>query len=217
MLPVHVKNEFVMKLMRICFVSITIVKLFCLFYLRDIKACLYLPVQNIMVVQSYKCYIPLDGNTVSRKNPDNLFQAVIQTHLLKLVKSSNYLTIFQMFHQTVTLNGIEKFSTTSFRNFHFKSILSTETEAISIKNRPDINAHLSKLRLEHIISEYVESGAREFYNISSIIVEYLKHKVHYTIILRVCLLGRSDFERISKSVLRLLSTARKKMRISMTV
>ena len=50
----------------------------------------------------------------------------------------------------------------SYRNFDFKSKLLDEAEARSIKNRPDINAHLTKLRRENIISEYVENGKRQF-------------------------------------------------------
>ena len=55
----------------------------------------------------------------------------------------------------------------------------------------------------------------EIYHINIINIPYIL--LPYAIFFRVCLLGRSDFEQISKSVLRLLSTSRTKMRIRAAV
>ena len=100
-------------------------------------------------------------NLPARK-PDQLCQAVMQPRILRPMKASKYSTSFQMFNQTGTFNGIDTCSATSYGNFDFISKLTAEAEARSIFNRSDINAHLSKLREENVISEYVESGRRDF-------------------------------------------------------
>ena len=101
-------------------------------------------------------------HNLSSKYPDQLCQAVVNPRLLKPVKASKYSNSFQLFHQTGSFNGIDTCTATSFGKFDFRSKLSMEAEARSISNRPDSNAHLSKLRQDGIISEYVESGKRDF-------------------------------------------------------
>ena len=100
-------------------------------------------------------------NLPSRR-PDQLCQAVLQPRILKPVKASKYSTSFQMFHQSGTFNGIDTCSTANFGNFDFTSKLSRESEARSIIHRPDINAHLTHLRKEGHISEFVKTGRRAF-------------------------------------------------------
>ena len=80
-----------------------------------------------------------------------------------------------MFHQIVAFNGIETCSATSFINSDFKYILSTEAEAISITNLPDVNSRLSKLRQDNIISEYIESSKRAFSNRFSSTIDCFKY------------------------------------------
>ena len=53
MSSVYVNTTFVMNLMRIFFVPITNEKFFRLFYLLNIKDCVYLSVPNITVVKLY--------------------------------------------------------------------------------------------------------------------------------------------------------------------
>ena len=74
--------------------------------------------------------------------PDQLWQAVIQPCILKLVKASKYSTRYHIFHQYVTFNGIDTYSATTYRKFDSKSKILSGSEARSIFNRPDINAHI---------------------------------------------------------------------------
>ena len=80
-----------------------------------------------------------------------------------------------MFHQTGTFNGIDTFSATRFGGFNFNSILYEEVEARSVVNRPDINAHLKKLRQENIISQFFKSGKQEFAARFSSNIDYSKY------------------------------------------
>ena len=64
MSSVHVKTTFVMKVMRICFVSFKNRKFFRILHSLKKKARVYLPVTNIMVAQSYYWYIPVNGNNI---------------------------------------------------------------------------------------------------------------------------------------------------------
>ena len=67
-----------------------------------------------------------------------------------------------MFNQNGTFNGIDTCNAVSYGRFDFNSKLLVEAEVRSIFNRPDINAHLTKLRIENVISDYVKKGEREF-------------------------------------------------------
>ena len=82
----------------------------------------------------------------------------MQPRILRPVKASTYSTSYQMFHQKGTFNGLDTCSAISYGNFDFTSKLTSEAEARSITNRPDINAHLSKLQNKNVISEFVEKG-----------------------------------------------------------
>lgn len=106
---------------------------------------------------------------------DQLCQAVIQPRTLKPIQASKYSMSFQMFQQSGSFNGIDTCSAVSYGNFDFKSKLLDEAEARSIKNRPDINAHLTKLRREKIISEYVENGKRQFAQEFASTIDYSKY------------------------------------------
>eukprot|EP00957_Ditylum_brightwellii_P125855 9593890-Ditylum_brightwellii.AAC.1 len=67
-----------------------------------------------------------------------------------------------MFNQQGTFNGIDACNTVTYRQFDFNSKLSSEAEARSIFNRPDINTHFTKLQNENIIPQYVKKGKRDF-------------------------------------------------------
>ena len=67
-----------------------------------------------------------------------------------------------MSHKNGTFNVIETRSDTKFGIFNFKYVLSAEAKVIPIKNLPDINNKLIKTSQYNIISEYVDSGKREF-------------------------------------------------------
>ena len=60
-------------------------------------------------------------------------------------------------------------------DFDFRSLLLSESEARLISNRPDLNTHLTKLRKEGVISEYVESGKRNFANEFASLMDFSKY------------------------------------------
>ncbi len=101
-------------------------------------------------------------HSLASNQPDQLCQAVIQPRTLKPIKASKYSIGFQMFHQAGSFSGIDTCSATSYGRFDFNSKLIREAEARSIRNRPDINLHLSKLREENVISQYIEDGRKAF-------------------------------------------------------
>ena len=96
------------------------------------------------------------------RRTDQLCQAVVKPRIVKYVRVATYCATFQMFQQQGTFNGINTCSNTTYGNFYSTSKLSAEAEVRSIVNRPNINAHLTKLRKEKVISEYVEKGKRDF-------------------------------------------------------
>ena len=111
-------------------------------------------------------------HNLASKRPDQLCQAVIRPRVVKPVQVSTYCSSFQMFQQNGTFNGLETASHTSFGHFDSTSKLSTEAEARSIANRSDINAHLTKIRVEKVISEYVETSKRDFAKEFSETIDY---------------------------------------------
>ena len=114
-------------------------------------------------------------HTLPARKADQLSQVVVQPRILKPVKASKYTNTYTMFRQMGNFNGIDTCSATSYGDFSFKSLLQSEAQARSISNRPDINAHLSKLRKEEIISGYVEDGCREFASDYSLHIDYSKY------------------------------------------
>ena len=64
MSPVHAKTTLIMKVTKICFVSIKDGKFFHIFHSWKTKSHLYLYVHNITVIQSYSWYIPFYVNTI---------------------------------------------------------------------------------------------------------------------------------------------------------
>jgi hypothetical protein len=114
-------------------------------------------------------------HNLTSKKPDQLCQAVIQPRVLKAAKAKKYSMSFQMFHQTGSFNGIDTCSATSFGEFNIKSKLLFEAEARSIANRPDINALLTKLREEDIISPHIEDGRRSFASAFSSSTDYSRY------------------------------------------
>ena len=61
-------------------------------------------------------------------------------------------------------NGIDTCSHTSYGNYNFRSKLSFEADALSISNRPDVNAHLRKLSNDNSMSEFVEKEKRCYHD-----------------------------------------------------
>ena len=78
-------------------------------------------------------------------------------------------------HQTGTFNGIDTCAATSYGNFNFRLLLLSQSKARSISNRPDVSAHLTKLKEEGEISKFVESGKRNFADEFSSSTGYSKH------------------------------------------
>ena len=101
-------------------------------------------------------------HNLSAKKPDQLCQVVMQPRILKPVQASKYSTSFRMLNQQGTFNGIDTCNAVTYGKFDFQSKLSSEAQARSVANRPDINAHLTTLNKEHIISNYTEKGIRDF-------------------------------------------------------
>ena len=102
----HAKTTFVMKAMRIYFVSITNGNLLSIAFVEDKGPCLLTCSKqnggkNLFVVHPCLC-----KHNFPSKRPDQICQAGIQPRLLKPVKASNYSIRFQMFHETGTFNGI---------------------------------------------------------------------------------------------------------------
>ena len=114
-------------------------------------------------------------HNLSVKRPDQSCQDAVNPRLLKPIKASKYATTFQLFQQTGSFNGIDTCSATSYGKFNFGSKLSMEAEARSISNRHDLNAHLSKLRQDGVISEFVEAGNRDFSKKHSSTIDYNKY------------------------------------------
>ena len=112
---------------------------------------------------------------MSAKLPDQLCQAVVNPRLLKPIKASKYSTIFQLFHQTGSFNGTDTYFATSFGKLNVGSKLSIEVEARSISNRHDLNARLTNLRQDGVISEFVEAGKRDFAENFSSTIDYSKY------------------------------------------
>ena len=88
--------------------------------------------------------------------PDQLCQVVTQPRTLKPMKASQYSISYELFQQTGSFNGIDICSATSFGKFDFYLLL------LAIYNRPDIDAHLTRLREEKVISKDTEKGKRQF-------------------------------------------------------
>ena len=107
--------------------------------------------------------------------PDQLCQVVSQPRTLKPVKASQYSISYELFQQTGSFNGIDTCSATSFGKFDFYSLLLAEAEARSIFNRPDIAAHLKRLRQEKVISKYIEQGKRQHATDYSSTIDYEKY------------------------------------------
>ena len=114
-------------------------------------------------------------HNLTSKKPDQLCQAVIQPRVIKPARAKKYSMSFQMFHQTGSFNGIDTCSATSFGEFNIQSKLLFEAEARSISNRPDINALLTKLREENIISPRIEDGRRSFASSFSSSTDYSRY------------------------------------------
>ena len=101
-------------------------------------------------------------HTLPARRADQLSLVVVQPRILRPVKACTYTNTYTMFKQTGNFNGIDTCSATSYGDFSEISLLSSEAEVRSIFNWPDINAHLSKLRKEKVITSVIEDGARDF-------------------------------------------------------
>ena len=114
-------------------------------------------------------------HTLPAKRADQLSLVVVQPRILRPVKACKYTNTYTMFKQTGNFNGIDTCSASSYGDFSEISLLSSEAEARSIYNRPDINAHLSKLTKEKVITSFVEDGARKFAKQYSDGINYSKY------------------------------------------
>ena len=63
----------------------------------------------------------------------------------------------------------------TYGRLDFSLEFSSEAEARSTVNRPDITAHLTKLCTKNVISEYTEKGKRDFSNQFSKSIDHEKY------------------------------------------
>ena len=94
-------------------------------------------------------------HNLSTEISDQLCHTVIKTKTIKPLKAAQSSNTFSMYEQRGTFNGIDACSVTTFRKFDFTSKLSCEAEARSIQNRPDINALLTLLATQKVLSNFV--------------------------------------------------------------
>jgi hypothetical protein len=92
---------------------------------------------------------------------DQLCHAVIKSRTIKPMKASKYSNTFQMNEQRGSFNGIDTCSITNYGRFDFCSKLQHENECRSIGNRPDINALLTQLCKEKVMSKFVANIKRD--------------------------------------------------------
>lgn len=106
----------------------------------------------------HPCRQPL--HILPPKDSDQLAHAVIQSRLIKPLKSSAFSNQFQMHEQRGTFNGLDSFGLTNWRKFNLTSKLLAEAEARSLANRPDTNSLLTQLVNEHVIGESIANSRR---------------------------------------------------------
>ncbi len=101
------------------------------------------------------------SHNLSAARSDQLAHAVIRPRTIRPMKSSTYSNTFQMHEQRGCFNGLDTCSVTNYGNFAFTSYLLEENEARSIWNRPDINALLTQLAEDGVISHYIANERRK--------------------------------------------------------
>jgi hypothetical protein len=94
--------------------------------------------------------------------PDQLCHAVVKPRIIRPMKSCAYSNSYQMHEQRGTFNGIDTCSVASYGRFDFCSKLLNDSECRSIKNRPDINALLSTLCKDKVISVKIAASMRKY-------------------------------------------------------
>ena len=99
---------------------------------------------------------------LSPYHPDQLCHAVIKPRTVKPMKSAQYSNSFQMHEQRGSFNGIDTCNLTTFRKFDFCSRLTSDAEARSIHLRPDINALLTQLCTDNVISPITVTSMRQY-------------------------------------------------------
>ena len=92
---------------------------------------------------------------------DQFCYATISSRTVKPVKKSLYSNTFQMQEQRGSFSGVDTCNITDYHNFNFTSKLSSEAEARSIQNRPDINALLTQLVKQKKLSRIGANCRRE--------------------------------------------------------
>eukprot|EP00957_Ditylum_brightwellii_P076475 5812174-Ditylum_brightwellii.AAC.1 len=85
-----------------------------------------------------------------------------------------------MFNQNGTFNCIDTCNAISYGRFGFNFILSSEAEARSLKNHPDIVTHLANIGSENIISQFLEKEKLEFAECFSATIDCNKYRMGAT-------------------------------------
>ena len=76
---------------------------------------------------------------------DQLLHCSIRTQTIKPMSRKYYSTAYQMHEQRANFKGIDTCNISNYCRFDFNSSLLSKFEAVSIVNRPDINALLNQL------------------------------------------------------------------------
>ena len=116
----HAKTTFVMKAMRIYFVSITNGNLLSIAFVEDKGPCELTCSEHNCSTKLFMVHTCLWKQKIPGKKLTNFSKAIIQPRLLKPVKASKYSIGFRMFYQTGTFNGIYTCSATSLGSFRFQ-------------------------------------------------------------------------------------------------
>ena len=116
---------------------------------------------------------------LSSKYSDQMCHAVIKPRTISMSKAQKYSNTYQMHEQRGNFNGIDTCSLTQYRNFKLLSFLLQENELRSLKGRADINALLTQLVKENILSPEIAENYRDMAEKTELDIEYLTHGATY--------------------------------------
>ena len=113
------------------------------------------------------------NHILSSKYSDQLCHAVIKPRTISMSKAQKYSNTYQMHEQRGNFNGIDTCSLTQYRNFKLLSFLLQENELRSLKGRADINALLTQLVKEKVLSPEIVANYRNMAEEETLDIDYL--------------------------------------------
>ena len=117
------------------------------------------------------------------KRLDQLYQAVVQSLSFKPTTASKYSASYQLFQQAQSFHGIGIGNATNYGEFHYNSMLFSKAEVKSFYNHPNINAHLSTLKKENVISFSIADSKHSFIQQFSSTIDYIMYTRRSTYII----------------------------------